>query len=104
MSGGHIPRQQHEIQVVFDPNGTYAAFGRGDDDDAVARPEIHDEILRCYFGHIEHGVDQRLRCWHPDDILAGLADLRLIGFRSLRLQQDVAGKDDDPQRKLQTPR
>ena len=63
------------------PIARRAALGGGDHRAAVARAEVHQEVLRRDLGHVEHLVDQRLRRRHPDDVLAGLADL---GFELLR--------------------
>ena len=46
-------------------------------------PEIDQVVLRRDLRHVEHLVDERLRRRHPDDVLAGLADLGLEWLRRL---------------------
>ena len=57
------------------PRRARAALRRGDHRAAVAGAEIDHVVLRRHFRHVEHLVDERLRRRHPDDVLAGLADL-----------------------------
>ena len=44
---------------------------------AITRPEVVHGVVRSDLRQVEHLVDERLRGWHPDDVLAGLSDLRL---------------------------
>ena len=69
--------QRHHVGVILDPHRAGAALGGRDDGTAVARAQVDHEVLGCDLGHVEHLVDQRLRRRHPDDVLAGLTDLRL---------------------------
>ena len=80
-------RQLDHVRVVFDAHRAGAALGRGDHGAAVTGAEIHHEVLRRDLGHVEHLLDEHLRRRHPDDVLAGLANLRLerlCGLRRLR--------------------
>jgi hypothetical protein len=72
-------RELDHVRVVFDAHRARAALRRGDDGAAVARAEVHVEVLRRELRHVEHLVHQRLRRRHPDDVLAFLSDGRLKG-------------------------
>ena len=79
-----------------------AALGGGDHGAPIARPEVHDDVLRRHLGHVEHLVDERLRRRHPDDVLARLSDLGFIGLllcgflRCRRLRVRADGQQADP--------
>ena len=66
------PRQRHHIGVVLDADRPRAALGSGNHVAAIARPEIHDDVLWRDLRHVEHLFDQLGRRRHPDDVLAGL--------------------------------
>ncbi len=55
------------------PSARGAALRRGDDNRAVARPEVDQVVLRGHLGQVEHLLDQRMRRRHPDDVLPRLA-------------------------------
>ena len=81
------------------PRRASAALRRGDDGAAVARTEVHQEVLRCELRQIEHLVDQGLRRRHPHDVLAGLADLWLerLGGRLGLGRSRGGGQEKGPQ-------
>ena len=56
-----LPRQLDHLRVVFDADGARAALRGADDVAAVARPQIHDEVLRRDLGDVEHLLDERFR-------------------------------------------
>ena len=99
--GGIGLRQLDHVGVVLDPHGGRAALRGGDNGAAVARPEVHDEVLRRHLGHVEHLVHERLRCRHPHHVLARLSDFR---FKRLlrrllcrcRLRMRADGQQADP--------
>ena len=90
-------RQRDHVRVVLDAEGARAALGGGDDGAPVAGAEVHHEVRRRDLGEVEHLVHQRLRRGHPDHVLAGLADLRLVvaACRLVLRERNGSGEGQD---------
>src|SRR3954470_7738609 len=70
------------VGVVFDAGRLGAELLRRHDGDlAVARAEVEVDVVRPGLRHGEHALDDLVGRWHPDHVLAGLADLRLEFLR-----------------------
>ena len=69
-----------QLLLPFHAKRARPALRCGDDVAAVARAEVHHEVLGTDLRHVEHLVDQRGRRRHPDHVLARLADVRLVGL------------------------
>src|SRR6185503_13342063 len=92
-------RQLDHVGVVLDAEGARAALRRGDHGAAVARAEVHDEVVLRHLGHVEHLVDHDLRRGHPDHVLAFLADRGFVsgsgGFLGLRKSEGRRKCEDE---------
>ena len=79
---GRAPRQLDHLRIELDAEPVGAALRGGDDVAAVARPQIHHEVLRRDFGHVEHLLDDHGRGRHQSTSLPDWPTVGSKGFCS----------------------
>ena len=103
-------RDLDQLRVELHAKGARAAVRGGDDVAAVAGPQVDDVVVLRHLRQIEHRLDELRRRRHPDHVLAGLADARLVGagrrrrcrgrgWADRRLGRRGAGNDQRQQRR-----
>ena len=64
-----LPGEPQEIRIEIDAEAARAELLGGRDDEApVARAEIDEEIIRAHLRHLQHLVDDDLRCGYIYDV------------------------------------
>ena len=78
---GVSPGQRQQTGIELDADCPCSELRGRDDHPAIARSQVDEQVAGGHRRHLEHGIDEDLRCGHPGRVLPLLTErgLGLLG-------------------------